>query len=242
MVHLTRASRSVLLHRIKAGLYALITLVLAGWLPLALNEDLMFRIVSRYFFPESVARYEHPFENAESFLLWFVPLLIGFAVMLLTTVMTVHHFKKRHLYSVLPAKKLAAVEHVLVYTDAAQLEAAFAAYARAGHVHLVVADAAQAKLYKEQAQSLAGEGQAFSVHVLRASEDLHVLAAELTRLVDRLADAADREQAHVVFDMRFTTPLVAAAALFAALESSLCLAVPQHGSVQAYELRCEMED
>ena len=238
----TTPSRSIIIHRIKTSLYALSTVVLAGWVTDALNEDLMFRLVTRYFFPEAVAQYEHPFTNMTSALIWGIPLLIGLALALLATMLTVHHLKKRHIYTLDKAKKLGAVENVILCVSEEDLEKALGAYVKAHHIHIIVQNPEKSAAIRLAVEKVfCNEKKELTLHPIPETSDLHGMAEHLTKLIHLLTDKADRADKEVVFDIRYASPLVSCAAMYASLETNLGLSYPDQGIIYEYDTECVME-
>lgn len=91
-------TRAVLLHRLKTACYTISSIVLISWVTDALNEGLMFKPLLRYFYPTTVEKYQHPFTDHPSLLIWLVPLLAGLSLTIATSAMAVHHLKRRPRY------------------------------------------------------------------------------------------------------------------------------------------------
>lgn len=142
-------SSSIIWHRIKTGLYALAAVIMAGWVTDALNEDLMFRLITRALFPDEVANYKHPLDSLPSLLIWLVPLLVGLILMFIATVMTIHHIKKRHIYVLHKAKRLSKVDAAILAPTAATLAEAVRAYQGAEHLHVLCAHGEDCELFKD---------------------------------------------------------------------------------------------
>lgn len=99
MTHLTRKQHQFR-HHLKTAFLGLCSLILVGLIPGALNEDLIFKVLLRHWYPEQVANFNHPLHSLTSFLLWIIPFLLALSALLFVSFKTVRHLKKAHIYQI----------------------------------------------------------------------------------------------------------------------------------------------
>lgn len=234
-------SGSVIWHHIKTGLYALSAIVLAGWITDALNEDLMFRIMTRYFFPAEVENYQHPFSDFTSFLIWGIPLLIGLLLMLTATVMTIHHVKKKHVYVIKKPKKLSHYDNVIIGTEPEQLPAALDAYGMVDHIHILSFRKNSAEYIEKLIANIKTKKNSFltvTVHELPETDDLHSFTSNLIKILHGIYKQEKKEMA---FDVKFATSLASCAAMYCSLETDLSLVWMSENTLFEYETEYAVE-
>lgn len=113
-------SRPFVVHHIKIGLYTLAAVILAGWIRNALSEDIMFRMTTRHLLSDAVAAYAQPPDSAAALLVWGVPLLAVFLLMLTAMLMTMRHIRKRHMYVVHTPRRSSRMESIAASGEAAR--------------------------------------------------------------------------------------------------------------------------
>lgn len=234
---------SVLLHHLKTSFYALSTVVLVGWVANALNEDLIFKLVMRYFFPEDVARYSHPFDSPQAFLIWFIPLLFSLMLMFGASMMTLHHFKKPHLYRLSRGRELHAVSSVIVAPRLQQLDRALDGYATAQHIWLLVPEEQLAGFQQTLGQRSSDDARRITLCSLKNSTDLTALRIELAKFIAQLdSPQSPSRRADLSIDLTFCSSLFASAAMFCALEQDIELVYLANGKLRSHDVTCVIEN
>ncbi|CAI2118173.1 hypothetical protein RDT67_18490 [Serratia fonticola] len=234
--------RSVLLHHIKTSCYALSAIVLTGWVTDALNEGLIFKMILRFFRPDDVERYSHPFTDLASFFIWFIPLLFTTLLLLLASVMTLHHVKKPHLYRITKKKPLLHGPHVIGTPAVGQIASFLQTYTSAEKLSLLLPQVLQLE-YQTELASIEG-ARDVEIHLLKENDDLQKIALELEqwvkkRLKNRPADNVSR----LFMDITYATPVRSAAALFCSLDQDIELiqGTPD-GKLSSYDLVCKVQE
>lgn len=231
----------VLIHRIKTACYALATIVLAGWVTNALNEDLMFKMVLRYFYPEYTANYNHPFDNPYSFYLWFVPLAVGLILMFSASILTVKHMKKRHLYRLKKGKELHRVDHLILSPKVEDLEQVCKTYQQTNVFYFVVPEESMESMLQAANSLLGAENQRLHVFGLKNHDDLHLLEIEFTKTVKAILKQYSNNQSFF-FDLTYCDSLTSSAGMFCSLEEDIELVFAKDGHIKSYDVLCEMSD
>lgn len=234
--------RSVLLHHIKTSCYALSAIVLTGWVTDALNEGLIFKMILRFFRPEDVERYSHPFTDLTSFFIWFIPLLFTTLLLLLASVMTLHHVKKPHLYRITKKKPLLHSPHVIGTPELGQLAAFLQTYAAAEQLSLLVPQTLQSQ-YQTELASLQGDKNVV-IHLLKEHDDLQKIVLELEQWVKKeLKNRPSDNASPLFFDISYASPVRSSAALFCSLEQDIELiqGTPD-GKLSSYDLVCKVQE
>lgn len=236
-----RMSRPVLLHRLKTAGYAIATVVLASWITDALNEGLIFKPVLRYFYPDNVRDYQHPFSDTQSLMLWGLPLLLGLLALLALSALTVHHFKKRHLFRI--SRQLAHPTPTQVVTYAAsEEEATLAALRHLPLTHLHVLHAGNWQAPPQPADQHAANAPQLHAHRIDDSLDLHQLHQQLNRIVDGIRKQATGQD-RIAFDLdRLSAPLAAAATLICQENDFALCYLDQARQLRSHELIYQMGD
>ncbi|WP_127957127.1 hypothetical protein [Serratia microhaemolytica] len=231
--------RSVLIQHLKTSCYALSVFVLTGWFADALNENLIFRTILRFFRPQDVARYAHPFADWPSFFIWFIPLLFTGLLLMFTSVMALHHVKKPHLYQIIKKKALPHYPHVVGLPTLGNLAKFLTSYAKAEKISLLLPKAQQSRYQAELA--LNQQYCNLEVHWLKEQDDLQKVTLELEQWVKKELKHAPAGHGDILFlDITYAAPLYSSAALFCSLEQDVQLL--QHsseGSVLRYDLICQ---
>ncbi len=234
--------RSVLLHHIKTSCYALSAIVLTGWVTDALNEGLIFKMILRFFRPDDVERYAHPFTDLVSFFIWFIPLLFTTLLLLLASVMTLHHVKKPHLYRITKKKTLLHGPHVVGTPVLGQMAAFLQTYANAEKLSLLIPQALQQE-YQAELVSIEG-ARNVELHLLKENDDLQKIALELEQWIKKEMKNRQREHApRLFFDITFASPVRSSAALFCSLDQDIELiqGTPD-GKLSSYDLVCKVQE
>ncbi|WP_431224198.1 hypothetical protein ACQ86O_03875 [Serratia sp. L9] len=234
--------RSVLLHHIKTSCYALSAIVLTGWVTDALNEGLIFKMILRFFRPDDVERYSHPFTDLVSFFIWFIPLLFTTLLLLLASVMTLHHVKKPHLYRITKRKPLLHGPHVVGTPGVGQLAAFLQTYAAAEKLSLLVPQALQPQ-YQAELAKLEGDNN-IAVHLLKENDDLQKIALELEQWIKKeMKNRQAENTSRLFFDISYASPVRSSAALFCSLDQDIELiqGTPD-GQLSSYDLVCKVQE
>lgn len=234
--------RSVLLHHIKTSCYALSAIVLTGWVTDALNEGLIFKMILRFFRPEDVERYSHPFTDLASFFIWFIPLLFTTLLLLLTSVMTLHHVKKPHLYRITKKKPLLHGPHVAGTPALGQVTAFLQAYAAAERLSLLLPQGLQQE-YQRELRDIEGNNSV-NIYLLKENDDLQKIALELEQWVRKtLKNRPVENTSRLFMDITYATPVRSAAALFCSLDQDIELiqGTPD-GKLSSYDLVCKVQE
>lgn len=240
---ISKTPMPILIHRIKTACYALSTIVLAGWVTNALNEDLMFKMVIRYFYPEQTEKYNHPFDNEFSFYIWSIPLLIGLVLMFSTSMLTVHHLKKRHLYQLQKAKTLSEVPNLILSPTIDNLAQIKQLYVNTRTFHFIVPDRSKDKLAQAANKLFTAENQVLYFYGMKDEDDLYLLELEFTKKVKWILRQKENNQNHnnsFVFDLTYSTPLFCSVALFCSLEEEMELIYAKDGMLKSYDVICKM--
>lgn len=234
--------RSVLLHHIKTSCYALSAIVLTGWVTDALNEGLIFKMILRFFRPEDVERYSHPFTDLTSFFIWFIPLLFTTLLLLLASVMTLHHVKKPHLYRITKKKPLLHGPHVAGTPALGQVAAFLQTYATAERLSLLLPQDLQQQ-YQRELRDIEGNNSV-DIYLLKENDDLQKIALELEQWVKKALKNQPVENTNRLFiDITYATPVRSAAALFCSLDQDIELiqGTPD-GKLSSYDLVCKVQE
>ena len=234
--------RSVLLHHIKTSCYALSAIVLTGWVTDALNEGLIFKMILRFFRPDDVERYSHPFTDLVSFFIWFIPLLFTTLLLLLASVMTLHHVKKPHLYRITKKKPLLHGPHVAGTPALGQVSAFLQTYAGAEQLSLLLPQSLQQE-YQRELRDMTGN-QSVEIYLLKENDDLQKIALELEQWVRKTLKSRPTDNAsHLFIDITYATPVRSAAALFCSLDQDIELiqGTPD-GKLSSYDLVCKVQE
>lgn len=234
--------RSVLLQHIKTSCYALSAIVLTGWVTDALNEGLIFKMILRFFRPEDVERYSHPFTDLASFFIWFIPLLFTTLLLLLASVMTLHHVKKPHLYRITRKKPLLHGPHVAGTPALGQVAAFLQTYAAAERLSLLLPQGMQQE-YQRELRDIEGDNNV-DIYLLKENDDLQKIALELEQWVRKTLKNQPVENASRLFmDITYATPVRSAAALFCSLDQDIELiqGTPD-GKLSSYDLVCKVQE
>lgn len=234
--------RSVLLQHLKTSCYALSAIVLTGWVTDALNEGLIFKMVLRFFRPDDVERYSHPFSDLVSFFIWFIPLLFTTLLLLLASVMTLHHVKKPHLYRITKRKPLLYCPQVAGSPPLESLPLFLQTYRAAEKLSLLIPEALQQE-YNTMLASIAGDRN-YEVHPLKEHDDLQKITLEMEQWIKKTV----KNQQHgnhtpLLFDITYASATHSGAALFCSLDQSLELiqATPE-GTLYSYDLVCKVQE
>lgn len=232
----------VLIHRIKTACYALATIVLAGWVTDALNEELMFKMALRYFYPEYTANYNHPFDNPSSFYLWFVPLAVGLILMFLASLLTVKHMKKRHLYRIKKGRELPRVEHLILSPQLDDLAQISVIYQQTQVFYFVIPEEFMEQMVQAANSLLDREQQQCHFFGLKNDDDLHLVELELTKTVKVILKQYAKNNERFFFDLIYCHSLISSAAMFCSLEENIELVFAKDGHIKSYDVLCEMSD
>lgn len=234
--------RSVLLQHLKTSCYALSAIVLTGWVTDALNEGLIFKMVLRFFRPDDVERYSHPFNDLVSFFIWFIPLIFTTLLLLFASVMTLHHVKKPHLYRVTKRKPLLYCPQVVGAPQLEHLPLFLQTYQTAEKLSLLIPEALQQE-YKKTLANLAVERN-YDLHPLKENDDLQKIALELELWVKKaLKNRQQENPTPLFFDITYASAIHSSAALFCSLDQDMELiqATPE-GSLYSYDLVCKVQE
>ncbi len=232
---------SVLLHHLKTSFYALSAAVLVSWVTNALNEDLIFKPVMRYFFPEDVARYLHPFDNSQAFFIWFVPLCFSLVLMFGASMITIHRIKKPHVYRLNRAKELRTVNHAIIAPTLEQLEQALTSYTGAQRISLLVAEEQTDHYRQALALDTAEQQDRITVYPLKSNDDLVATRVALAKLIAQLNhQQGSIRQTALGVDLTFSSSLLGSAAMFCALEQDIELLHCADGKLKSYDVSCVM--
>lgn len=232
--------RSVLLHHLKTSCYALSAIVLTGWVADALNEGLIFKMILRVFRPEDVERYSHPFNDAVSFMIWFIPLLFTALLLLFASVMTLHHVKKPQLYRIGKRKALVHGPHVVGSPALELLPTFLQTYANAEQISLLIPQALQQR-YQQELTNLGRRDTA--LHLFKEQDDLQKIAFELEQWIKKEGkNKAGEPASQLFFDISYASPTFSSAALFCSLDQDIELiqGTPD-GKLSSYDLICKVQ-
>lgn len=233
--------RSVFLHHLKTSCYALAAIVLSGWVTDALNEGLIFKMILRFFYPNDIDRYSHPFNDTVSFFIWFIPLLFTILLLLLASIMTLHHVKKPHLYRITKQKPLLYCPHVVGMPLLEQLPAFLRAYACAEKLTLLIPQTLQSQyqavLMNQQ------HDKAYELHLLKEEDDLQKITLELEQWIKKTYKNKHGENSdHLFFDITYASSLYGSAALFCSLDQEIELVQSTaKGTLSSYDLICKVQ-
>jgi hypothetical protein len=228
--------RSVLLHHIKTSCYALSAIVLTGWVTDALNEGLIFKMILRFFRPDDVERYSHPFTDLVSFFIWFIPLLFTAILLLFTSVMTLHHVKKPHIYRITKKKTLLHGPHIIGTPVLGKVSTFLRTYAAAEKISLLIPQVLQSEYQNELASLELDKG--INIHLLKEDEDLQKIALELEQWIKKeMKNSLPENVTQLFFDITYASPLRSSAALFCSLEQDIQLIQgTPGGKLSSYDL------
>ena len=237
-----KISRSVLIHRLKTASYAIVTIVLASWVTNALNEDLMFKPVLRFLYPEAMQNYQHPFTDHSSLLLWSIPLSVGLLVLLLLSTMTVHQLKKRHFYRLSRQLAHPSLNILITWTPDADDMPVFIKSLQAlplHSLHVLCADEHELTALRNQPELAALQLHAHTIH---PNHDLHKLYRQLNQVVPKIVKTARQGDA-LGFNLSRLPAELSSAATLVCLENQITLCYPDRDPpLKAHDVLCEMEE
>lgn len=237
---MTLLNRAVLWHRLKTACYAISSIVLISWVTDALNESLMFKPVLRYFYPQAVENYQHPFTDHPSLMIWLLPLLAALLLMFATSTMAVHHFKRRHYYRLsqaLPQPEL--TDWVTVSTADPGRIAAMSDTARPRPLtlHVLYRHEDELKLLQSATPAM---GVQFCTHALPDTQDIHRLYQRVGQIFKAIRHTAGTGQ-HIGLCLSDLPPELASAATLACLENEITLCYRDaNQQLHAHRVTCEV--
>lgn len=234
--------RSVLLQHLKTSCYALSAIVLTGWVTDALNEGLIFKMVLRFFRPDDVERYSHPFSDLVSFLIWFIPLLFTTLLLLFASVMTLHHVKKPHLYQIAKRKPLLYCPQVVGSPPLEHLPSFLQTYRAAEKLSLLIPESLQQE-YRTTLANMAGSRN-YEIHLLKEHDDLQKITLEMEQWIKKEVKNQQHENhTPLFFDITYASAAHSSAALFCSLDQDMELiqATPD-GRLYSYDLVCKIQE
>ncbi|AHG22787.1 hypothetical protein Z042_13075 [Chania multitudinisentens RB-25] len=233
--------RSALLHHLKTSCYALSAIVLSGWVADALNEGLIFKMILRFFRPDDVERYSHPFNDVASFLIWFIPLLFTTLLLLFASVMTLHHVKKPHLYRITKRKPLVFCPHIVGSPLLEQLPAFLQTYRAVEKISLLIPESLHQE-YQTKLVTLA-RNQNCEIHLVKEYDDLQKITLELEQWIKKeVKNRRHADHTPLLFDITYASAARSSAALFCSLEQDMELVqqTPE-GTLYSYDLICTVQ-
>ncbi|WP_156293322.1 hypothetical protein [Serratia oryzae] len=234
--------RSVLLQHLKTSCYALSAIVLTGWVTDALNEGLIFKMVLRFFRPDDVERYSHPFTDLVSFFIWFIPLIFTTLLLLFASVMTLHHVKKPHLYRIAKRKPLLYCPQVVGSPLLEHLPLFLQTYRAAEKLSLLIPEALQQE-YKNTLASMVGSRN-YDIYPLKENDDLQKITLEMEQWIKKtLKNQQPDNPTPLFFDITYASAAHSSAALFCSLDQDMELiqATPE-GTLYSYDLVCKVQE
>lgn len=237
---MTLLNRAVLWHRLKTACYAISSIVLISWVTDALNESLMFKPVLRYFYPQAVENYQHPFTDHPSLMIWLLPLLAALLLMFATSTLAVHHFKRRHYYRLSQAMPHPELTHwVTVATaDPDRITAmSDTARPRPQTLHVLYR---QADELKPLQAAMSTTGIQLCTHALPDTQDIHRLYQRVGQIFKAIRHAAGTGQ-HIGLCLSDLPPELASAATLACLENEITLCYRDAKQQwHAHQVTCEV--
>ena len=239
---MTGISRAVLLHRLKTASYAIGSVVLVSWVTDALNEGLMFKPLLRYLYPATVENYLHPFTDHPSLMIWLLPLLLALLLMFASSMMAVHHFKRRHLYRISRPTIAPPPEHLITLATGDQALGNLLSDARQTKPHTLHA------LYRQPDELTPLEAPCAAARVPLhpwALPDTRDIRQQFLRLGQILAQIRRKAgpQASIAFDLSSLPPVLASAATLACLENDVTLCyLDSQQRLCTHRVVCEMSD
>jgi len=232
-------SRAVLLHRLKTASYAIGSVVLINWVTDALNEGLMFKPLLRYFYPAAVENYLHPFTDRPSLMIWLMPLLLALLLMFASSMMTVHHFKRRVLYRMSPPIASPKPDHLITLATGDQTLRGLPRTARRTTLHALYRQAGELAPLET---ACAAAGIALHAHALPDTRDIRQLTLRLDRILAQIRREAG-PAASIAFDLGSLPPELASAATIACLENSVMLCyLDAQQQLRTHRVVCEISD
>ncbi|MBB1596224.1 hypothetical protein [Achromobacter sp. UMC46] len=231
--------RAVLLHRLKTASYAIGSVVLISWVTDALNEGLMFKPVLRYFYPAAVENYLHPFTDRPSLMIWLMPLLLALLLMFVSSMMTVHHFKRRVLYRMSPPVASPKPDHLITLATGDQTLRDLPPDARGPTLHALYRQAGDLAPLEA---ACAAAGITLHARPLPDTADIRQLTLRLDRILAQIRRKAG-PAASIAFDLSSLSPELASAATIACLENSVMLCyLDTQKQLRAHRVICEISD
>lgn len=237
-----KINRAVVLHRLKTAGYAISSIVLVSWVTDALNEGLMFKPLLRYLYPQTVANYQHPFNDHPSLMIWLIPLMAALLLMLTTSTLAVHHFKRRHLYRLSHPLATPALAHMVTLATGDRRLLDALTHAGCPTLHTLHALYQQPSELTPLEAPCAAVGIRLRARALPEAVDILQQHTRLSQILRQIRHEAGIDEV-IALDLSSLPPELASAATLACLENEVMLCyLDAQRQLRAHRVICEMSE